>query len=97
MRWAIASIIFAGIAAAGMFAALSAASRYSQPAPSMPGGMTVVYPTVRPVVIEAPAHPSYVARDEDTERAGWSRRIRCAGLVDTCFYKGPMAGTESRK
>ena len=98
MRGAIASIILTGIAAAGMFAALSAASRNPQPEWPMPSGMTVVYPAVRSAVPEAPAHPSDVMRHRDKEVAAVTlppRRIRCAGLADTCFYNGPMGGTET--
>ena len=99
MRWAIASIILTGIAAAGMFAALSAASWNPQPERPMPSGMTVVYPTVRSAVPEAPAHPSDVMRHQEKEVAATlpPRRIRCAGLADACFYNGPMAGAETQR
>jgi hypothetical protein len=101
MRGAITSIIFAGILAAGLFAALSAASRNPQPVPPTPGGITIVYPTVLPVT-EAPAHPSYVWPSAKNALARYkynkqgSRLIRCAGLVDVCFYNSPMGGTDRR-
>ena len=107
MRWAIASIIIVGIAAAGMFAALSGASRNPQPVPTTPSGITIVYPTVRPSGLSKSDLRSLLTRRENNEvaiheddaQAVWptSRRIRCAGLVDACFHNGPMGGTESRK
>lgn len=90
MRVVITSIICAGITAAGLFAALSPASRSAQPVRPVPGRTTVVYPTFRP---EAPAY--LVARYKYNKR-GDSRRIRCAGLVDACFYNSPMGETGRR-
>ena len=58
MRWAIASIGITGLAAAGMFAALSGASRNSPPMPPTPGGITIVYPTVRPSGLTSKARGS---------------------------------------
>ena len=107
MRWAIASIIIVGIAAAGMFAALSGASRNPQPVPTTPVGITIVYPTVRPSglsksdlrLLLTRRENNEVAIHEDHAQAVWptSRRIRCAGLVDACFHNGPMGGIELRK
>lgn len=97
MRGAIASIILTGIAAAGMFAALSAATRSPQPARPMRSGITVVAPTVRPAVPEALVYQSYVTRHQDKEVAAAAPRIRCAGLADACFYGGPMGGADMQR
>lgn len=98
MRGAIASIILTGIAAAGMFAALSAASRYSQPARPIPSGTTVVAPTVRPAVPAAPFYQLNLTRHKEVAEATLPpHRIRCAGLADACFYNGPMGGAETQR
>lgn len=106
MRWAIASIVITGIAATGMFAALSGASQNPPPVPPGPGGITIVYPTVRPSGLSKSElrtlltrrQNNEVAIHEDNVQTVWptSRRIRCAGLADACLFNSPVRATGRR-